>query len=153
MTKIDPLYNTLAFGAILVALDKLGVNPMLTARYTSRVLGSMLIELVRQAKSTSLANNLEEFVQNWAGTVRTFRFLDPEKSEISLSGKTIFMKIVDCMYKGLADFGRSQGYPACPLCPINLIMAGYLKARGIGEVLDIKVENSENVCKVKMVVD
>nr|MDO8081102.1 hypothetical protein [Candidatus Freyarchaeota archaeon] len=153
LTEINPLYNAIAFGTLLTSLDKLGLKPMLVARQATRILAPIIANLAKQIYGQEPSKNLAEFVENWKVMIKKTSLVDPDKSEISLADKVISMKLTDCMYQAMADFGKSQGYPACPLCIINLILLSLIKAQGIGEVIDFSSKKSETVCLVKMVID
>ncbi|WXG41756.1 MAG: hypothetical protein WED07_13500 [Candidatus Freyarchaeum deiterrae] len=153
MTELNSLYNAIAFGTVLTALDKMGVNPSLVARQASRVLAPMMKELGKQISTQTDAKNLKEFISSWDKIMETAQFADPKGTEASVSNNTLYMKLTNCMFNDMANFGKSQGYPACPICIVNLMVISFIGAQGIGEVADSKVENKENVCKLKVSVD
>jgi len=73
-----------------------------------------------------------------------------EKSEHSFSNGVITMKTVDCIYLPLNAVGKNMGYRGCPMCVQTLLLAGSLKALNLGEAKDIRLENNENTCVLKL---
>jgi hypothetical protein len=149
MTKVNSLYNAIAFGTLLTSLDKMGIKPALVARQTNRVLSPIVADLAKKIYNEEPSKDINGFIKHVKEAMVKGGFADPEKSEISATDSTINMKFVNCMYQDLANFGKSQGYAACPLCVVNLILSGRLGELGV-DVSNVKLENKDNVCSVKV---
>ena len=112
MVELHPFYNAFFFGTLLSALEKMGINPMLITRQTAKILGPQAELLAKDltgdkdspATMDELAKLLEQTIQDTKCA---------DQVEGKFSGNSFSMKITNCMYQELADYGKSLGYNNC----------------------------------------
>ncbi|MEM3587537.1 MAG: hypothetical protein QXO71_09475 [Candidatus Jordarchaeaceae archaeon] len=144
MPEIDPNYAALMYGTLLRALESVGLNPMLITRNASQVLSKMFDGPAKQVLGIQHPSTLEELITK-LGALKT-----SGKYEVSHAEGVINLKLVDCMYLPLNNYGKSIGYKSCPMCAQSLLISGSIKALNLGEVKDIQVENNGNICQLKI---
>ena len=147
MTTINPLYFAITFGAILSALDKIGMHPNLIARQSARLLSPIIGEISKTIGGKN-PSNMEEAKEFFEGAMKNGDACSA--IETTASRKRLSSKITDCIFSPLADFVKTLGYDSCPVCAVSIILSGGLKAWGLGEISHIKVETNENVCNLEI---
>lgn len=147
-------YSTsLIFGTILSAADKIGINPMILGRQASKILAPILGELSAQLQVNKIPSNLGELVKEIENVSKKFSSPLGMEVEVDFSGNCYTHRVTNCAYLGMAKFGKSVGYKACPLCGVMIILMGGLSALGTVEILDAKVENDEKICIIKILLE
>ncbi len=152
MVKFNPEYNAIILGMLLSAADKMGINPVLLGRQTSRLLAPMLDDLFEQFIGKSLSSNDSEFLEDIKKIVKIGEISDPEKLELEISANCFTLKLADCMYLDMANYGKTLGHDSCPMCIAGVFMTGLISSLGIGEVLNFEAQNKENNCIVKLTI-
>lgn len=152
MVKFNPEYNAIILGILLSAADKMGINPVLLGRQTSRLLAPMLDSIFQKFTGKTLSMNGEGFLEDIKRIVKIGDISDPEKLELEIVDSCFTLKLVDCMYLDMAKYGKIIGYESCPMCIAGVFMIGLFSSLNIGDVLNFKVENKDNSCIVKLVV-
>ena len=147
MTTINPLYFAITFGAILSALDKIGMHPNLIARQSARLLSPIIGEISKTIGGKN-PSNMEEAKEFFEGAMKNGDACSA--IETTASRNRLSSKITDCIFSPLADFVKTLGYDSCPVCAVSIILSGGLKAWGLGEISHIKVETNENVCNLEI---
>nr|MDO8080083.1 hypothetical protein [Candidatus Freyarchaeota archaeon] len=147
MSSINPLYFAITFGAILSALDKLGIHPNLIARQSARVI-SPLIDDLSKTIGGDKPSNIEEAREFFESAMKN----GPACSAIqtSASGKRFTTKLTECIFSPLADFVKSLGYGSCPVCAVSVILSGGIMAWGLGEISHLKIETKGKVCTLEI---
>jgi hypothetical protein len=159
MTFKDDRYNAVAlstsliFGTLLSAADKMGIKPMLLGRQASKILAPILNLLAKQLHVNGTPSNLKELVKDIENITKSFSSTLGMEIEVNFSGNSYTHKLTNCPYLEMAKFGKSIGYKTCPLCGQMIILMGAFSALDSVEVLDSKVENNENVCTVKILLE
>lgn len=147
MTTMNPLYFAITFGAILSALDKIGIHPNLIARQSARLL-SPVIDGISNTIGGKKPSNMEEAREFFEGAMKTGDACSA--IETTASKKRLSSKITDCIFSPLADFVKTLGYNSCPVCAVSIILSGGLRAWGLGEISHLKVETNGNVCNLEI---
>mgnify|MGYP005841271131 CR=1 FL=1 len=149
--KLDPYLDSLILGTIVNSLDKMGVNPMLLARQAARAMAPTIGVSIKQLIGKNLPSNLEELCKITEDFIKAARTVDFDKSKISTSGNVLNMKMVDCVYLTQAEFGKSLGYKACPLCVLAFCQSALTSGVNMGETENIQVEyNDADTCIIKI---
>nr|MDO8082884.1 hypothetical protein [Candidatus Freyarchaeota archaeon] len=152
MVKFNPVYNAIILGILLSAAEKIGINPVLIGRQTSRLLAPLLDSLFKRFIGKTLSLNNGNLLEDIKKIVKTGEISDPEKLELTFSGNCVTLKLADCMYLDMANYGKTLGHDCCPMCIAGVFMTGVLSSLDTGEVLNFKVENKENNCIVKFAI-
>lgn len=153
MSRWDPMANVLLCGSLLIALDKMGIKPALLGRQTARVLTPMMSDIAKNfAKRGEVAKTMDQFIIDFKTATKHLNFLDRESFEMNYSEGVLSMKVPDCMWLDMLNFGKSQGYKTCALCGVGIIITALIAALNLGEVLDIRIDNNEKVCNLKFVI-
>ncbi len=152
MVKFNPEYNAIILGMLLSAADKMGINPVLLGRQTSRLLAPLLDGIFKQYIGRGPSSNPEQLLEDIKTIVKAGEISDPEGLELEYSENRFNMKVIECMYLDMANYGKTLGYNACPMCIAGVFFMGLVNSLGIGEVLDFTVENKENSCTLKIIV-
>jgi len=147
MSDTVNLFYGFVFGTILSAADKMGINPMLLGRQSSKILGSMVDSLAQQFLGMAPPKTMEELLKDIEIMGKNFGVFGKE-FELSYSGNNLNIKIVRCPWLELCKYGKSVGYKACPLCPTSIILMGAIEATNIAQVLGTNVDNNETVCQL-----
>ena len=153
MPEINSFYNAMVFGTLLSAADKIGLKPMLLGRQASKILKPVIETLAQKTVGKDPPSNVEELIENIKEVAKTGGLLDPSKFEANSSGNCLITKGTDCMYLDMAEYGKSIGYDACPVCVMGVLLMSTISALGFGEVVNFKVENSGKTCTNKFVID
>ncbi|WXG42205.1 MAG: hypothetical protein WED07_15810 [Candidatus Freyarchaeum deiterrae] len=151
MARWNPIANVLLYGSVLSALDKIGIKPTLIGRQTARVLTPMVNGISKQFAGDEHAKTMDKFIIGYKAAMKNLNIVDIENFEIDYSKGVLSMKVPDCMWLDLANFGKSQGYGACALCGVSIFTTALISI-DLGDVLDIKVENKDKVCYLKLVI-
>lgn len=153
MPRWDSMANVLLCGSLLIALDKIGIKPALLGRQTARVLAPMMSDIAKNyAKREEVAKTMDQFILDFKTATKHINFLDRESFEMNYSGGILSMKVPDCMWLDMLNFGKSQGYKTCALCGVGIITTALISALNLGEVLDIQIDNNEKVCNLKFTI-
>ena len=153
MPEINPLYHSLIFGTLMSALDNMGISPVLIARQTARILTPIIKDISKQAIGQAPSSNMETFIEQVKASVELGGLGDPKTFEINFSENVLSSKLSDCMYLNIANFAKSLGYDACPICSMSVTTMGTLSALGFGEVVDFKVECDGKTCLSKLIIE
>jgi hypothetical protein len=152
MVKFNPVYNAIILGILFSAAEKIGITPVLLGRQTSRLLAPLLDDLFKQFIGKTLSLNNGDLLRDIKKIVQAGEISDPEKLELSVSGNCVTLKLADCMYLDMANYGKTLGHDCCPMCIAGVFMTGVFSSLNVGDVLDFKVENKENNCIVKLTI-
>lgn len=147
MSDTVNLFYGFVFGTILSAADKMGINPLLLGRQSSKILGPMVENLAQQFLGMAPPKTMEEIVKDLEIVGKNFGVFGKE-FEWSYSGNNLNIKIVQCPWMEMLKYGKSIGYKACPLCATSVILMGTIEATNIVQVLGINVDNNETVCQL-----
>ncbi|MEM3564264.1 MAG: hypothetical protein QXR19_13595 [Candidatus Jordarchaeaceae archaeon] len=147
MSDTVNLFYGFVFGTILSAADKMGINPMLLGRQSSKILGPMVENLAQQFLGMAPPKTMEELVKDLEIVGKNFGVFGKE-FECSYSGNNLSMKIVQCPWLEMCKYGKSIGYRACPLCATSVMLMGTIEATNIVQVMGINVDNNEAVCRL-----
>jgi hypothetical protein len=151
MSRWNPIANVLLYGSVLSALDKIGIKPTLIGRQTSRILAPIVNDISKKFAGEEHAKTMEQFIIGYKTAVKNLNILDIEGFEINYSKNVLSMKVPDCMWLDLANYGKSQGYGACALCGVSIFTTALINI-DLGDVSDVKIENKERVCNLKFVI-
>ncbi len=151
-SRWNPIANTSVYGSLMNALDSIGIKPTLIGRQTSRVLAPMLKGIYQQFTQAEPPKTMDQFLIGYKTAMKVLNILDIERFEVSYSKGVLSVKIPDCMWLDLLNFGKAQGYKACALCSHSIMTTGLISALDLGDVSDIKVENTDSVCNLKFVI-
>jgi hypothetical protein len=135
------------YGTMLSSLNEIGLTPPLIARQAAETLSQLFEGPAKQVLGAKRPSTVEELMTQ-IEKLKTSR--TSEKPEHSYSNGVITMKFVDCMYLPLNGVGKELGYKSCPMCGQALLLSASLKALNMGEIKNIKVENNENTCILKL---
>ncbi|WXG42208.1 MAG: hypothetical protein WED07_15825 [Candidatus Freyarchaeum deiterrae] len=152
MSRWDPVGNFLVYGSLLNALDKIGIKPTLIGRQTARVLAPTLKDIYQKFSGNESAKTMDQFIIDYKAAMKNLNLLDRESFEVDYSKDVLSVKVPDCMWLDILNFGKSQGYKTCALCSHSIFAAAMISTMDIGEVLDIKVENKEKICYLKFAI-
>jgi hypothetical protein len=152
MQDLKDFLTGLVFGTILSSADKMGINPMLLGRQSSKVLGPMIGNLAQQTINKNPPKTMEELVKDLETFVKGSDIFG-KGFELNYSGNTFSMKINECLWLEMCKYGKTIGYKACPLCSTMIIMMGLIEAMGISQVVGINVDNNEATCELKMAME
>jgi len=153
MPEINSFYNAIVFGTLLSAADKIGLKPMLLGRQASRILKPLIRDLAKLTIGKDLPSNIEELIEDLKIIVKNGGISDLEKLEMKFSENCLIVKSTDCMYIDMAEYGKSIGYGACPLCVLGIVVMSLIEALGFGYVADFKAETNGKNCVYKMIID
>jgi hypothetical protein len=147
--------NAMIFGTLLRAADEIGIQPMLLARQTAKIMAVQLAGIRKQVGATSAkTSELEELIESAKNNIKLIPGLaDPEKTEIILDKdkNVINERIVNCLYlSNLAQYAKNLGYQTCPICVSAVLMMGVINAQGNYEFTDFKVETKGDTCFIKL---
>lgn len=149
--NINPLYNAICFGTLLSALDKIGVSLPIVARQTSQLLEPLMRDFLKGLiGANDLPKNLREVKEVIEKLVDVGGI---GETKVEVSGNTLTVSGKDCMYIDMSRFGRTLGYPTCPMCVISLMLIALINVSKIGVVTDTIVETNDNECKIKITVE
>ena len=151
-SRWNPIANTSVYGSLMNALDKIGIKPTLIGRQTARVLAPTLKGIWQQFTQAEPPKTMDQFVIGYKTAMKILNILDFESFEVDYSKGVLSVKIPDCMWLDLLNFGKSQGYKACAICSHSIMTTALISAMDLGDVSDIKVENKDKVCYLKFVI-
>ncbi|MBS7249683.1 MAG: hypothetical protein KIH08_03690 [Candidatus Freyarchaeota archaeon] len=146
MSDTVNLFYGFVFGTILSAADKMGINPTLLGRQSSKILGPMLENLAQQFLGMAPPKTIEEFMKDLEIVGKNFVF--GKEFQLSYSGNNLSMKLVQCPWLEMCKYGKSIGYKACPLCATSVMLMGAIEATNIVQVMGVNVDNNETVCQL-----
>ncbi|WXG42206.1 MAG: hypothetical protein WED07_15815 [Candidatus Freyarchaeum deiterrae] len=153
MSRWDPIANVLLCGSLLSALDKIGIKPTLIGRQTARVLAPMIKDIAQKyAEAEQPAKTMDQFIIDFKTALKHLNVFDRESFEMNYSKGVLSMKVTDCMWLDMLNFGKSQGYKTCAFCGAGIFTTALISTLDLGEVSDIKVENKEKVCNLKLAI-
>ncbi|WXG39645.1 MAG: hypothetical protein WED07_02225 [Candidatus Freyarchaeum deiterrae] len=153
MPQINSFYNAVIFGTLLSAADKIGMKPMILGRQASKILKPLIGTLAQKAIGKDPPSNMEELIEAIKEIAKNSGLTESNNLEMNFSGNCLSVKGTDCMYSEMAEYGKSIGYDACPVCVTGVVLMSIIGALGFGEVIDLKIENSGKTCLSKMVLD
>ncbi len=149
MTQINPLYNAICFGTILSALDKIGISPPIIVRQTSELLTPMLKDILKLVGvEEELPKSMDEALRFIKGFLMRDKVM--EKLDWDVSEDTINLRATGCMFLDLANFGKTLGYKACPICIGVLMMCVFTSILKLGSMSKAEFENNGNECSIKI---
>lgn len=153
MVRVNPVYNAICVGIIFSALDKIGVSLPLVARQASELLAPNLNDLLRLIDMEP-PKNLEDVKKIIRDALKYIGEAENEEEkvmvEINFSDNALSMDVVNCMYLDMANFGKSLGYGACPMCITAVLLSALINALKAGTTSEVKVENNGNECYIKI---
>ena len=152
MPRWDPMANVLVYGSLLYVLDKVGVKPALIGRQTARVLAPMFKNISQKYAKADSVKTMDQFLKDAKTAMKKLNIWDQENFEADYSKGVLSVKIPDCMWLDLANYGKSQGYSACALCGVSVFLTALISTENLGDVLDVQVDNNERVCSLKLVI-
>nr|MDO8079154.1 hypothetical protein [Candidatus Freyarchaeota archaeon] len=151
MLKVrESLYNSIVVCSLLSAADRIGLNPMVLGRQTATVLVPLLGDIFKKTLGKKPPSNMEELVKDIQEMMKDVGLADPERNEVSFSGNQLIMKSSDCFYREMAEFGKTLGYTACPLCALSIFLMGTIKALNLGQISSVKAEYDGTKCTMKL---
>jgi hypothetical protein len=154
MARWDPMAEVLLVGSLLSALDKIGIKPTLIGRQTARVLAPMINDIAQKyAEAEQVAKTWDQFIVDYKTAIKNnLNVYDRESFEMNYSKGVLSMNITDCMWLDMLNFGKSMGYKTCAFCGASVFTTALIATLGLGDVTDIRVENKEKVCSLKLVI-
>ena len=149
---VNPMFNALGLCAVLSSMDKMGVNPNLIARQTSKVLGPVLAEFGKMTLGDKNlhASNMDEFMKGLKMAVSIGGLGDPESLKVSQSDGACTFTWSDCGLKDMSTAAKLFGYDNCPLCLPGVIVAGLIDVWHVTDFLYVKVEKNGNTCSIHL---
>lgn len=148
--EMDPFIDALILSTVMSSLDKMGLNPMLVARQGARIIAPTIGAGLQQTVGSHMPTSLEDHCKVSEDCFKAGQTADPDKTKVSCSDNVITMKVVDCAYLTMADFGKSLGYEACPICVQAFMESALTTAVKIAETESFQVEHSADTCIVKI---
>ena len=146
---INQIYNSIIYYAMMIAMDRIGINPALFARQTAYAI-SPIMKRVAGSLGLKLPEKLNEFGELQKQFDDMDSIPDEERTEFSSSDGTISLKIHNCGFLDVSDYAESVGYKRCPMCLLGAVNIGLLKALNLIETKDFTVKKDGTTCTINI---
>jgi hypothetical protein len=146
---INPIYNSIIYYAMMIAMDRIGINPALFARQTAYAI-SPIMKRVAGTLGLKLPENLNEFGELQKQFDDMDSIPDQERTEFSFNDGMITLKIHNCGFLEVSDYAEGVGYNRCPVCLLGAVNIGLLKALNLSETKDFTVQKDGAICTIRI---